>query len=633
MDVTGARYVAVRGIDQQVSVDECIARWVAQEKLDAAAGLVSLRLVKCGARKPSGEEEQQAVELDDPSLSLEEAGIMSTAWLIACVAGVATLPAIEDAAERAVEKNTALLLKAAGQRVFFSSQTVAGDYRALVKQGVIQSVDQPSWFAAAPSLVADFAAASTLEPGAAEMAVQVEFEERVRGLARAADHPTMVLEGRSTVRSFGTRKPDIAAFAVAQVTGVPPTAQLVTPLSRDAMHICSLGDLKARRSVGKEGQFTDAEKGSLLNFAQELMTSQTWRAHSGAFARLPIFLSDGAHIVFFECTYRVDIGRRQVDVRLHGVRESAPMPLAGPGGMLLAGLTRAPLDALGYTLPRVTAPGVQVALQSFLGLGATAAGFLGDWNGAPVLYKRYHATTERLVRDMELLALEGTNGCPGICRLVSATPEGLLLAPLGAQAYSLAAASHGAPVRERSRSAGLWREGVPPDLMLSTSPEVRPTALEFCDLVDALAEMHSRGWVHRDARPTNWFRTGRGYFFLADLGSASPMGRPLTADPRPWAPQYGPLASLRALALGLDEVPEPAHDFEQVARLVYCTITSDAERNSLPSASSLLELCAWWEKRDKLPLLRSLLDAAADAATDQLARDALKACIRSHFPE
>ena len=276
-----------------------------------------------------------------------------------------------------------------------------------------------------------------------------------------------------------------------------------------------------------------------------------------------------------------------------------------------------------------------MALQSFLGLGDTAAGFLGEWDGAPVLYKRYHATTERIVRDMELLALHATHGCPGVSRLVAAIPEGLLLVPLGAQAYSLTASPHARPARAPGRSAGLWTQDVAPE----SPPRARiagvwrPGALEFCDLVDALAEIHSRGWVHRDARPSNRFRTESSYFFLADLGSASPVGRPVTADPRPWAPQYGPLASLRALAAGLDEVPEPAHDFEQVARLVYCTLTSDAERNPMPSASVLPELCAWWEKRHKVPLLRSLLDAAAVAATGQLARDGFEACIRSHFPK
>ena len=86
MDVAGARYVAVREVDMQV-MDGFIARWVAQAKLDVDPSLVTLRQVKCGARKPSAEEEKQAVELDDPRLSLAEAGITDGCSLLAYVAG------------------------------------------------------------------------------------------------------------------------------------------------------------------------------------------------------------------------------------------------------------------------------------------------------------------------------------------------------------------------------------------------------------------------------------------------------------------------------------------------------------------------------------------------------------------
>ena len=86
MDVAGARYVAVREVDMQVTVDGFIARWVAQEKLDAAPSLVTLRLVKCGARKPSAVEEKQAVEID-PFDTLAVAGVSDNCKLLAYVAG------------------------------------------------------------------------------------------------------------------------------------------------------------------------------------------------------------------------------------------------------------------------------------------------------------------------------------------------------------------------------------------------------------------------------------------------------------------------------------------------------------------------------------------------------------------
>ena len=87
MDVAGARYDIVKNVDTGQLVAEFIARWVAQAKLDVDPSLVSLRLVKCGARKPSAEEEKQAVELDDPRLSLAEAGITDGCSLLAFVAG------------------------------------------------------------------------------------------------------------------------------------------------------------------------------------------------------------------------------------------------------------------------------------------------------------------------------------------------------------------------------------------------------------------------------------------------------------------------------------------------------------------------------------------------------------------
>ena len=89
MDVVGARYDIVKNVDTGQLVAEFIARWVAQAKLDVDSSLVTLRLVKCGARKPSAEEEKQAVELDDPRLSLDEAGITDGCSLLAFIASSA----------------------------------------------------------------------------------------------------------------------------------------------------------------------------------------------------------------------------------------------------------------------------------------------------------------------------------------------------------------------------------------------------------------------------------------------------------------------------------------------------------------------------------------------------------------
>ena len=86
MDMAGARYDIVKNVDTGQLVAEFIARWVAQEKLDAAPSLVTLRLVKCGARKPSAVEEKQAVEID-PFDTLAVAGVSDNCKLLAYVAG------------------------------------------------------------------------------------------------------------------------------------------------------------------------------------------------------------------------------------------------------------------------------------------------------------------------------------------------------------------------------------------------------------------------------------------------------------------------------------------------------------------------------------------------------------------
>jgi hypothetical protein len=87
LGVAGARYVAVKDVDLLQTVDDFIARWVVEEGLAVRPSLVTLRLVACGARKPSAAEEAAAAELDDPSLTLAAAGVTGTAWMLAKVAG------------------------------------------------------------------------------------------------------------------------------------------------------------------------------------------------------------------------------------------------------------------------------------------------------------------------------------------------------------------------------------------------------------------------------------------------------------------------------------------------------------------------------------------------------------------
>ena len=91
VNVHGARYVAVKGVDAQQSVDDFTARWVADEKLDVRPSLVTLRLVHVSAEEPTAEEEEAAVVLR-PRLSLAAAGLTNGCSLLAFVESSAFPP-------------------------------------------------------------------------------------------------------------------------------------------------------------------------------------------------------------------------------------------------------------------------------------------------------------------------------------------------------------------------------------------------------------------------------------------------------------------------------------------------------------------------------------------------------------
>jgi hypothetical protein len=87
VNTAGARqYAEVSGVDVQAqSVSEFKARLVAQEELGVRPASVTLRLVAVAPRKPPDLAELVATELADPSVTLAEAGVSSTAWLLAVV--------------------------------------------------------------------------------------------------------------------------------------------------------------------------------------------------------------------------------------------------------------------------------------------------------------------------------------------------------------------------------------------------------------------------------------------------------------------------------------------------------------------------------------------------------------------
>ena len=100
-DVPGAQYVSVKGVDLQQTVDGFKARLVVEDRLTVRPSLVTLRLVKCGARNHEVDDKAQADVLDDPRLTLAAVGITEGSSLLADTVQLALL-AIEreEEAER-----------------------------------------------------------------------------------------------------------------------------------------------------------------------------------------------------------------------------------------------------------------------------------------------------------------------------------------------------------------------------------------------------------------------------------------------------------------------------------------------------------------------------------------------------
>ena len=616
MDVTGAQYVDVENVDLEQTVSKVKARWVALAKLDVDPSLVTLRLVKCGARKPSAEEEQQAVELNDPSLSLAEAGVTGTAWLLAVFA-TDKFPSPSGGVHSSVlQRLERLELSARPEGPLFSPTSRATTYRNVVAQKLLRSTHSPAWFQAADTLA--LTESDIPAPESAESVVQAFFNGLAIQLSSAENFPTLRLVDRSTMPPYLGRKPDVVGYKWM------PESTTAEMLPQSPMHICCVGNLKSRRSAGREGVFTDAEKGHVLGFAEDLVHEQPWRAAAGGPARVVAFLSDGAHITFFECTFTAALRPLGVAATLQSVSECGLLRLAASGGAFLSGLTRAPLERIGYSPPQVRVDGQDVAIRAFLGMGATAQGFLAEWRGSPVVLKLYNASgVDSQTRMAEVAALQAARGVRGVVQLVGQSGmDALLLQPVGRVRYSIRAPP-------RPGAAALSAAPAPVGASDAEVTVLRPTAADFCDLVDALAALHTVGWVHRDPRPENFYRCSRGHLFLSDLGSAVEVGDgSRDALSRAWAFTYGPLAVLQALDTGLEApVPTPAHDFEQVARLVYAALVRATD--SLPALDGFRSIRTWWATQDATLPMGTLLTAAAAAHRGAAEREAFKLTIRS----
>ena len=529
----------------------------------------------------------------------------------------------------------------------FSPTALATSYRNSVDDRRVVPSPTVTWFQPAdpPSAVVDALRGQQLAPDAPESQVQAFMELMCQLFVASDTTGRLLLVGRSSTPTVGTRKPDLVAFLRAFLAAGQRGGP--RPVSYDVLHAVLVGELKRRRAAGSEGCFTAEEKAAVLSFLEDLVREQLWRVAGGDRARVVAFLSDGAHIVFFQCTFACKLSGGRPTVALHEAQECGPFPLAGEGAALLTGLLKASPSQLGYDLPRCMPDvgGGEIALRAYLGAGATSLGFTCEWQGRAAVLKQYHAATPAhagapaAAMRAELSALRAAAGVPGVCQLLG-TARGaageacVVLAPVGAVTYSLRAA----PPAGQSAApppSGLWLPADVPAAAAHRVGPVLPGAAEFCDLVDALAGLHAAGWVHRDPRPANFYRDAAGRFFLADLGSAARIGNAAEArDGRPWAFHFGPLDALLGLRDGAPlPPPQPAHDFEQLARLVYAAQARDGEGLPSPHLLAAAELCAWWQARDGTVVLAPLLRAARAAAAGGVAeQEQLKAAIRAVFP-
>ena len=84
-DVPGARFVAVRAVSPDETVDDLYMRWARQEQVQVRASQAHLFLVARSApgELPTAEQEAEATPLENPSEKLHQVnGLRSGSWLL-----------------------------------------------------------------------------------------------------------------------------------------------------------------------------------------------------------------------------------------------------------------------------------------------------------------------------------------------------------------------------------------------------------------------------------------------------------------------------------------------------------------------------------------------------------------------
>lgn len=431
-------------------------------------------------------------------------------------------------------------------------------------------------------------------------------------LGAAADSGSLRMVIRDTSRWMisqqNERRPDFTGFPLPLPAVHEPCAALV------------IGQLQPTSGAA----FTEAHLGQTISALISLVKTQVGLRflESRASAAAVGFLLNRTHVAFVRVQLVAVPGGGSH--KLSRVSITKSLALNDDGAACLQLLCAMDPARLGLKLPSLLLPFTQshlpitdLKLRTYLGSGLTSSGFLCDVevgpapqaSGGPASLPRPPTVVEAVAKvltgdDKEaiarteadiLVALGRTARHPAIPRWVLPPPQllassrdssarpVLIITPRGTLGYVMPSAGRVAP-----------------------PGHAFATAAEFCAVVWAVLDLHSRGWVHRDPRPENFFRTD-GCFLLADVGSATVYGGTYSpVETRGQSIRYGPIRFLRE---GSQSPYYPADDFELVARMVFCAgRQADAPFSAHPDV-----LLPFWERWEGCVDLQVLLTTAEEA--------------------
>jgi tRNA A-37 threonylcarbamoyl transferase component Bud32 len=368
--------------------------------------------------------------------------------------------------------------------------------------------------------------------------------------------------------SVGTRKPDLVAYKANE--------------PQNSTQIVFFGDVKPR---GTAEDFTDDQKGHLMELAMSLFREQPFRLNS-----VHCFLSDGYIIQFFQVIRK--------DGKFTNITHRVQV-LNGPGGVRLLNMLHASPAQLGHSLPVVMVSGVPIHLKTMLGQGGSSFVFQGKLKSNMCVVKCFFDSRRGDV------AIEQEN-LKTLATAVKKTKEknkytqtvgvqfpkfhhvsddglSLLLTPIGKKFVTAAVSASGSD-----------------DCFL-------PSADHFCHLIDNLEFVHQRcGLVHRDIAMHNFFDMNGGVL-LNDFGCAVNQGDACLFE---GALRHAPG---RVLHLEADETYQPqfSDDLVMVVRCVFERLFPDlflAIAHLTVSESK--EIAAFWTTSMEPELFVNMMEVA-----------------------